>query len=72
VFIQKTHQDLKMLISLSIEAKENNMEIKNWELSFGLFEGLLLGYRNYPDMDNAKVDHVFYLFIIDICLTLKY
>ncbi len=48
------------------------MEIKNWELSFGLFEGLLLGYRNYPDMDNAKVDHVFYLFIIDICLTLKY
>ena len=66
------HQDLKMLISLSIEAKEDNMEIKNWELSFGLFEGLLFGYRNYPDVDNNKVDHVFYVFIFDICLTLQY
>jgi len=50
--------------------KEDNM--KKWELSFGLFEGLLFGYRNYPDTDNNKIDHVFYVFIFDICLTLQY
>ena len=48
------------------------MKLKKWELSFGLFEGVLFGYRNYPDLDNAKVDHVFYVFIFDICLTLQY
>ena len=46
--------------------------MKNWELSFGLFEGLLVGYRNYPDLVENKVDHVIYLLIFDICLTLKY
>ena len=48
------------------------MNITRWELSFGLFEGLLFGYRNYPDWDNSKIDHVFYVFIFDICLTLYY
>jgi len=43
----------------------------NWELSFGLFTGFLFGYRNYPDVDNNKIDHVFYVFIFDICLTLQ-
>jgi hypothetical protein len=56
--------------ALLTEDKEDNM--KSWELSFGLFEGLLFGYRNYPDVDNNKVDHVFYVFIFDICLTLQY
>ena len=56
--------------ALLTEDKEDNM--KRWELSFGLFEGLLFGYRNYPDVDNNKVDHVFYVFIFDICLTLQY
>jgi hypothetical protein len=46
--------------------------MKKWELSFGLFEGLILGYRNYPDLENNKIDHVFYLFIFDVCLTLYY
>jgi hypothetical protein len=46
--------------------------MKNWELSFGLFTGLLFGYRNYTDIVENKVDHVFYVFIFDICLTLKY
>jgi hypothetical protein len=50
--------------------KEDNM--KKWELSFGLFEGLLFGYRNYPDAENNKIDHVFYVFIFDVCLTLQY
>ena len=48
------------------------MRLTRWELSFGLYEGLLFGYRNYPDWDNKKIDHVFYLFIFDICLTLFY
>ena len=48
------------------------MSIKRWELSFGLFEGVLFGYRNNPDVDNNKTDHVFYVFIFDICLTLYY
>jgi len=50
--------------------KEDNM--KSWELSFGLFTGFLFGYRSYPDVENNKIDHVFYVFIFDICLTLKY
>ena len=37
------------------------MKLKRWELSFGLFEGVLLGYRNYPDVESNKTDHVFYL-----------
>ena len=52
--------------------KEDNMELKQWELSFGLFTGILFGYRNYPDLENNKIDHVFYVFIFDICLTFKY
>ena len=48
------------------------MELKQWELSFGLFTGLLFGYRSYPDVVDNKVDHVLYVFIFDICLTLKY
>ena len=28
------------------------MRLIRWELSFGLYEGLLFGYRNYPDWDN--------------------
>jgi len=55
---------------LLIVDKEDNM--KKWELSFGLFEGLLFGYRNYPDVENNKIDHVLYVFIFDICLTLQY
>ena len=48
------------------------MKLTKWELSFGLFEGLLFGCRNYPDWDNGKIDYVFYIFIFDICLTLHY
>lgn len=57
---------------LLTEDKEDNMELKQWELSFGLFTGLLFGYRSYPDIVDNKVDHVLYVFIFDICLTLKY
>ena len=41
------------------------MKLTKWELSFGLFEGLLFGYRNYPDVEYNKIDHVFiYLYLI--------
>ena len=48
------------------------MNLTRWELSFGLFDGLLFGYRNYPDWPNGKIDHVFYIFIFDVCVTLHY
>mgnify|MGYP003149653057 FL=1 len=48
------------------------MNLTKWELSFGLFEGILFGYRNYPDWPNNKIDHVIYVFIFDVCLTLHY
>ena len=41
-----------------------------WELSFGLYPGVLLGIRSYPE-DNF-VEHVLYLpFCIEICLTIE-
>ena len=48
------------------------MKLKKWELSFGLFEGVLFGYRSYPEWENGKVDHVLYIAIFDACLTLYY
>jgi len=74
VYIAKTETQNKSQVSITqvllTEDKEDNM--KKWELSFGLFEGLLFGYRNYPDVENNKIDHVLYVFIFDICLTLQY
>jgi hypothetical protein len=48
------------------------MKLTKWELSFGLFEGILFGYRSYPEWENGKVDHVLYIAIFDVCLTLYY
>jgi hypothetical protein len=74
VYIVKTETQNKSQVSITqvllTGDKEDNM--KKWELSFGLFEGLLFGYRNYPDVENNKIDHVLYIFIFDICLTLQY
>jgi len=74
VYIVKTETQNKNQVSITqvllTGDKEDNM--KKWELSFGLFEGLLFGYRNYPDIENNKIDHVLYVFIFDICLTLQY
>ena len=41
------------------------MKLVRYELSFGLFEGLLFGYRNYPMWEEGKIDHVVYLGIFD-------
>lgn len=46
------------------------MNFSKWELSFGLFNGILLGYRQYPDYGSGKENHVIYVGIFDICLTL--
>jgi len=48
------------------------MKLVRWELSFGLFTGVLLGYRQYVDQEENKIDHVLYIFLFDICLSLYY
>jgi len=40
--------------------------MRNWELSIGLYPGVLLGIRSYPEQD--YVQHVLYLPFVDICL----
>jgi len=48
------------------------MKIVRWEVSFGLFTGVLLGYRQYVDEIEVKVEHVIYLGIFDCCISLYY
>ena len=48
------------------------MKLIRWELSFGLFTGVIFGYRQYPDAQQLKIDHVIYMGLFDICLTLFY
>jgi hypothetical protein len=40
--------------------------MRNWELSIGLYPGVLFGIRSYPEQD--YVQHVLYLPFVDICL----
>ena len=42
--------------------------MKNWELSFGFYTGILLGFRSYQE--NNKSNHVLYMPFIDVCLTI--
>ena len=44
------------------------MKIKDWELSFGFYPGILLGFRSYKE--NLKTNHVLYIPFADVCLTL--
>ena len=39
----------------------------NWELSFGVFPGILFGMRTYQEDD--KNNHELYLGFVDVCLT---
>ena len=48
------------------------MRLRSWELSFGLYTGILFGYRQYIDQQENKIDHVLYIFLFDICLSLYY
>ena len=40
-----------------------------WELSFGFYPGVLIGFRSYEE--NNKTNHVLYLPFVDACLTLN-
>lgn len=44
----------------------------NWELSIGLYTGILLGARSYTNQGEGNAtSHVLYLPFIDICLTIE-
>jgi|TARA_R110002020_G_scaffold201821_2_gene404640 hypothetical protein len=48
------------------------MKLIKWEISCGLFTGILFGYRQYIDQEELKLDHVVYVGLFDICITLYY
>ena len=41
--------------------------MKDWELSFGFYSGILLGFRTYREEE--KSNHVLYIPFVDVCLT---
>jgi hypothetical protein len=43
--------------------------MKNWELSVGLYPGILIGARSYVEQD--YIQHVVYLPFIDFCLEIE-
>ena len=42
--------------------------MKNWELSFGFYPGILIGFRTYNEED--RDNHVLYIPLVDVCLTI--
>jgi len=48
------------------------MKLVRYEITFGLFTGLLFGYRQYIDEVEVKIDHVVYLGLFDCCVSLYY
>ena len=46
------------------------MENNAWELTLGVFPGLLFGIRSYEYDHEEYIDHVLYLGFIDICITI--
>jgi hypothetical protein len=45
------------------------MENNAWEITIGIFPGILFGVRTYEYEHGEFADHVLYLGIIDICFT---
>ena len=41
--------------------------MRKWELSFGFYPGILIGFRTYEQ--NDRNNHVLYLPFMDMCLT---
>ena len=41
--------------------------MKNWELSFGFYPGIVVGFRSYNEV--GKSNHVLYVPFVDVCLT---
>ena len=42
--------------------------MKDWDLSIGLYPGILIGMRTYGSQIGGKTSHVFYLPLIDLCI----
>ena len=42
--------------------------MKNCELSFGFYPGILIGFRTYNEED--RDNHVLYIPLVDVCLTI--
>lgn len=43
--------------------------MSDWELSVGLYTGILFGVRTYKYEDGKYTDHVLYIPFIELCLT---
>ncbi len=39
----------------------------DWELSLGFYNGILFGFRSYPQKN--CIEYVFYIPFVDLCLT---
>ena len=46
------------------------MKSTGWELSAGLYPGVLIGVRSYPEDKFSEL--VFYLPFVELCLTIHY
>jgi len=44
------------------------MKNDDWEISVGVYSGLLLGFRTYEEQ--FKTNHVLYIPFVDVCLTI--
>ena len=44
--------------------------MRDWELSIGLYTGILFGVRTYKYEDGKYTDHVLYLPFVEVCLTM--
>ena len=42
--------------------------MRNWDVSIGLYPGILFGMRTYKSQIGGKTTHVFYLPLIDLCI----
>ena len=42
--------------------------MKDWELSFGFYPGIIMGFRSYKEIE--KTNHVLYIPFVDACLTI--
>ena len=42
--------------------------MKDWDISLGLYPGILIGLRTYKKQDITS--HVFYLPLIDLCINI--
>ena len=43
--------------------------MKDWQLSFGFYPGILTGFRTYRE--KKKDNHVLYIPFVDVCLTIN-